>query len=803
MELSLKHRRAIYIDVTEDPGPAPLTLQQLEVFEQWDQVYRALVAIMYNYAPLSGHPGGSISSGRFVSGLLFDSMDYDLSDPERLDADIISYAAGHKALGLYALWAMRNEVARIARPELLPRDNEHQLRLEDLLGFRRNPKHPTPLFRDHRARALDGHPTPATPFVHLATGASGVGVCSSVGLALAASDYYGREAAPWVHIVEGEGGLTPGRVSEAMAAAATASLGNIVMHVDWNQASIDSERVCRDGERPGEYVQWTPMELAYLHDWNVIYVPDGTDFSQIISAQRRARVLSTGQPTAIVYRTTKGWRYGIEGRASHGAGHKLCSDPFREAVAPLVARVGGELPRWQSDCERCDGGQAAERLEHCYWGALHIVRRSLTEEPGVAQELAERLHAAKHRLQERGRSPRGEGPKVSRVYAAAREAAGDIPESVRLAPGTQATLRGALGGVLDHYNRVSHGALMLASADLLGSTSVQLGARGFPAGLYHTKDNPGARLISTGGICEDAMSGILGGLSSFGAHIGVGSSYGAFIAALGHVSARLHAIGAQAQPQRAARPMMLVCAHSGVMTGEDGPTHADPQPLQLLQENFPRGTCVTLTPWDPQELWPLVSAALVARPAVIAPFVTRPNVPVLDRAALGLASARASASGVYHLRAARGTSQGTLVLQGSGVTYAFVQVTLPKLLAAGIELDVYYVASVELFDRLSMQEQTEIFPETRSQAAIGITGFTLPTMYRWVRSDWGRARTLHPFKNGHFLGSGQAQAVLSEAGLDGESQFAAISRWVHEGWGQPRPSSPRPHRGGHQVESRF
>ena len=35
--------------------------------------------------------------------------------------------------------------------------------------------------------------------------------------------------------------------------------------------------------------------------------------------------------------------------------------------------------------------------------------------------------------------------------------------------------------------------------------------------------------------------------------------------------------------------MMLVCAHAGLKTGEDGPTHADPQPLQLLQENFPEG----------------------------------------------------------------------------------------------------------------------------------------------------------------------------------------------------------------------
>jgi hypothetical protein len=61
---------------------------------------------------------------------------------------------------------------------------------------------------------------------------------------------------------------------------------------------------------------------------------------------------------------------------------------------------------------------------------------------------------------------------------------------------------------------------------------------------------------------------------------------------------------------------------------------------------------------------------------------------------------------------------------------------------------------------------------------MGITGFTLPTMYRWIRSDRGRQMSLHPFKKGHYLGSGQADMVLAEAGLDGESQFKAILRFL-------------------------
>ena len=189
------------------------------------------------------------------------------------------YAAGHKAMGLYAMWALRDKLARIGAPQLLRDDAKRRLRLEDLLGFRRNPITQTPLFRRLGVKALDGHPTPATPFVRLATGASGVGIVSSIGLAFGARDRYG-ENAPCVHVVEGEGGLTPGRVSEALAAAGTSGLGNVILHLDWNQGSIDSEHVCRDGHIPGDYVQWDPRELFYLHDWNVADVPTASAFNK-------------------------------------------------------------------------------------------------------------------------------------------------------------------------------------------------------------------------------------------------------------------------------------------------------------------------------------------------------------------------------------------------------------------------------------------------------------------------------------------------------------------------------------------
>ena len=215
MSIAFGTRRAEWIKLAD--VPPPLAAFDLARFEAVDLFYRSLCALLYNYVPMSGHPGGSISSGRFVAGILFDAMDYDLSMPDRADADIVSYAAGHKAMGLYAMWALRDELVRVGDPSLLPGRAEYQLRLEDLLGFRRNPTSATPLFRKFGAKALDGHPTPATPFVRLSTGASGVGVASSIGLAPGGPRLLRRKA-PRVHVVEGEGGLTPGRVAEALAA---------------------------------------------------------------------------------------------------------------------------------------------------------------------------------------------------------------------------------------------------------------------------------------------------------------------------------------------------------------------------------------------------------------------------------------------------------------------------------------------------------------------------------------------------------------------------------------------------------
>jgi transketolase len=67
---------------------------------------------------------------------------------------------------------------------------------------------------------------------------------------------------------------------------------------------------------------------------------------------------------------------------------------------------------------------------------------------------------------------------------------------------------------------------------------------------------------------------MMAGLSAFGKHIGVSSSYGAFISAMEHTAARLHGIGEQNKVMHFGgnyNTWILINAHAGLKTGEDGP----------------------------------------------------------------------------------------------------------------------------------------------------------------------------------------------------------------------------------------
>src|SRR5918996_316832 len=150
----------------------------------------------------SGHPSTCCSAAEIVAALFFSEMRYDPRDPKNPHNDRFVLSKGHAAPILYAAWAEAGIIAR-----------------EDVLNLRK-------IDSD-----LEGHPTPRLPWVDVATGSLGQGLCAGVGIALNArritSDYR-------TYVLMGDGETAEGSVWEAAHAAAFHNVDSLCGIVDVN-----------------------------------------------------------------------------------------------------------------------------------------------------------------------------------------------------------------------------------------------------------------------------------------------------------------------------------------------------------------------------------------------------------------------------------------------------------------------------------------------------------------------------------------------------------------------------------------
>jgi transketolase len=213
----------------------------------------------------SGHPTSCASAAEIVAALFFAEMRYDPRNPQNPDNDRFVLSKGHAAPILYAAWA---EVGFLKR--------------DDLLKLRR-------LDSD-----LEGHPTPRLPFVDVATGSLGQGICAAVGIALNArrikSDYR-------TYVMLGDGESAEGSVWEAAEAAAHDRLDSLCGITDVNGLGQSGPSI------------WNHDMDAYASKWRAFgwhsLVVDGHDVGALLDAFDEARKTG-GQPTMILARTVKG-----------------------------------------------------------------------------------------------------------------------------------------------------------------------------------------------------------------------------------------------------------------------------------------------------------------------------------------------------------------------------------------------------------------------------------------------------------------------------------------------------------------
>src|SRR6476646_620399 len=243
----------------------------------------------------SGHPTSCFSAADTVAALFFAEMRFDPKNPHHPGSDRFILSKGHAAPLLYAAWA---EAGAVDRSELL------KLRRID--------------------SDLEGHPTPRLPFVDVATGSLGQGICAAIGTALNArrikSDYR-------TYVLMGDGESAEGSVWEAADVAAIDKLDSLCGITDVN--ALGQSRPTMFEHDMGQFERrWKAF------GWHAIVI-DGHDLGQILDALAEARA-TRGQPTMILARTIKGKGVAsVEGHQGwHGRAFKK-GEELDQALAEL------------------------------------------------------------------------------------------------------------------------------------------------------------------------------------------------------------------------------------------------------------------------------------------------------------------------------------------------------------------------------------------------------------------------------------------------------------------------------------
>ncbi|SFE37919.1 transketolase [Actinopolyspora alba] len=215
----------------------------------------------------SGHPTSSMSAADLMAALLDGHLRLDFDRPKDPRNDHLVFSKGHASPLLYSCF---KAAGAIDDAELLT-------------------------FREFGSR-LEGHPTPALPWVDVATGSLGQGLPVGVGLALTAAKLDTLGSRVWV--LCGDSEMAEGSIWEAFEHAAHYRLDNVV-------ALVDVNRLGQTGETMHGWDLKAYSDRARAIGWHTVEVDDGHDPERIEAALNEAEA-TRGRPTAVVARTRKG-----------------------------------------------------------------------------------------------------------------------------------------------------------------------------------------------------------------------------------------------------------------------------------------------------------------------------------------------------------------------------------------------------------------------------------------------------------------------------------------------------------------
>jgi transketolase len=239
----------------------------------------------------SGHPTSCLSAAEIMAALFFREMRWDPGDPRARNVDAFVLSKGHAAP---VLWAALREAGAID---------------EDLKTLRRI------------GSTLEGHPTPRSPWIRVATGSLGQGLSAANGMALA-NRLDGIDAR--VFCLLGDGECSEGSVWEAAQFASLNDLSRVVAIVDVNG---------HGQSHPAPYDHDSRVFAERFRSFGLKTVEiDGHDLPEVLAALRSTR---DEGPWAIIARTVKGKGVSFVENQTGWHGKALDEDEMRRAFDEL------------------------------------------------------------------------------------------------------------------------------------------------------------------------------------------------------------------------------------------------------------------------------------------------------------------------------------------------------------------------------------------------------------------------------------------------------------------------------------
>ncbi len=244
------------------------TTETTSQVQQWTNLAQQLRvdSIRCTTAAGSGHPTSSMSAADLMAVLMISHLHYDFDKPQNPNNDHLIFSKGHASPLLYSMYKAAGAIGD-----------------EELLTLRKF------------GSRLEGHPTPALPWVDVATGSLGQGLPIGVGVGLAGKYLDKLPYRIWALLGDSE--TAEGSIWEAFDKAAFYKLDNVIAILDCN----------RLGQRGPTELGWNTEAYAArarAFGWNAIIV-DGHNYDEINNAYVQA-AQPNGAPTLIVAKTLKG-----------------------------------------------------------------------------------------------------------------------------------------------------------------------------------------------------------------------------------------------------------------------------------------------------------------------------------------------------------------------------------------------------------------------------------------------------------------------------------------------------------------